>query len=57
MRTLIATVLLFGLGTGLAWAEGGGDSNLAVHRSMLQVQRGSYGAQMEQSGREAAWLR
>ena len=35
MRTLLATVILFGLGTGLALA---GDNNLYTYKTMLQVQ-------------------
>ncbi len=50
MKKLIATVILFGLGTGLALAEGG-DSNTWLHKSMLQVQSGGYAAHT-QSGDE-----
>ena len=39
MKKLIATVILFGLGTSLALAEGGGDSNTWIGKSMQQVQR------------------
>ena len=51
MKKLLATVILFGLGTGLALAEGGGDSNLYVSKTMLQVQSGGYAAHT-QSGDE-----
>ena len=51
MKTLIATVILFGLGTGLALAEGG-DSNTWIGKSMQQVQRGGYGTQFHQNGEE-----
>ena len=50
MKKLIATVILFGLGTGLALAE---ENNLAVHKSMLQVQSGSDAAQINHSGQES----
>jgi len=50
MKKLLATVILFGLGTGLALAEGG-DSNTWLHKSMLQVQSGGYAAHT-QSGDE-----
>ncbi len=49
MKTLIATVILFGLGTGLALA---GDNNLYAYKTMLQVQSGSYSAQIYQNGGE-----
>ena len=49
MRTLLATVILFGLGTGLALA---GDNNLYAYKTMLQVQRGNYGTQIDQNGGE-----
>ena len=49
MRTLLATVILFGLGTGLALA---GDNNLYAYKTMLQVQSGSYGTQIDQNGGE-----
>ncbi len=52
MKKLLATVILFGLGTGMALAEGGGDSNTWIHKSMLQVQGGSYAAQTYQNGEE-----
>ena len=52
MKTLIATVILFGLGSGMALAEGGGDSNTWIGKSMQQVQRGSHGAQFYQNGEE-----
>ncbi len=52
MKKLIATVILFGLGTGLALAEGGGDSNTWIGNSMRQVQSGSYAAQTYQNGEE-----
>jgi hypothetical protein len=52
MRKLIATVILFGLGTGLALAEGGGDSNTWIGKSMQQVQRGGHGTQFDQNGQE-----
>jgi hypothetical protein len=52
MKTLIATVILFGLGTGLALAEGGGDSNTWIGKSMQQVQRGGHGTQFYQNGEE-----
>ncbi len=52
MKTLIATVILFGLGSGLALAEGGGDSNTWIGKSMQQVQRGGYGTQFDQNGQE-----
>ena len=48
----VAAALLFGLSTGLALAEGGGDSNLAVHKSVLQVQSGNYATQINQNGEE-----
>ena len=51
MKSLIATVILFGLGTGLALAEGG-DSNTWIGNSMRQVQRGGYGTQFDQNGQE-----
>ena len=50
MKKLIATVILFGLGTGLALAE---ENNLAVHKSMLQVQSGNYAASINHSGQES----
>ncbi len=49
MRTLLATVILFGLGTGLSLA---GDNNLYAYKTMLQVQSGSYGTQIDQNGGE-----
>ena len=49
MRTLLATVILFGLGTGLALA---GDNNLYAYKTMLQVQRGGHGTQFDQNGEE-----
>ena len=49
LRYLVA-VVLFGLSTGLALAE---ESNLAVHKSMLQVQSGSYAASINHSGQES----
>ena len=52
MKTLIATVILFGLGSGLALAEGGGDSNTWIGKSVQQVQRRSYGTQFDQNGQE-----
>ncbi len=52
MKKLIATVILFGLGTGLALAEGGGDSNTWIGNSMRQVQRGGHGTQFDQNGQE-----
>ena len=52
MKKLIATVILFGLGTGLALAEGGGDSNLYVSKTMQQVRSGSYTTQIDQNGQE-----
>ncbi len=45
----LAAAVLFGLSTGLALAE---ESNLAVHKSMLQVQSGSYATQINQNGEE-----
>ena len=45
----LAAVVLFGLGTGLTLAE---ESNLAVHKSMLQVQSGNYATQINQNGEE-----
>ena len=45
----VAAVVLFGLSTGLALAE---ESNLAVHKSMLQVQSGNYATQINQNGEE-----
>ncbi len=45
----LAAVVLFGLSTGLALAE---ESNLAVHKSMLQVQSGNYATQINQNGEE-----
>ncbi len=52
MKKLIATMILFGLGTGLALAQGGGDSNTWVHKSMLQVRSGNYTTQIDQNGQE-----
>ena len=49
MRTLLATVILFGLGTGLALA---GDNNLYAYKTMLQVQSGNYSAHIDQNGGE-----
>ena len=38
MKKLLATVILFGLGTGLALA---GDNNLCAYKTTLQVQSGN----------------
>ncbi len=54
MRKLIATVILFGLGTSLTLAE---ENNLYVHKSMLQVQSGNYAPQINQSGEERFFRR
>ena len=45
----LAAAVLFGLSTGLALAE---ESNLAVHKSVLQVQSGNYATQINQNGEE-----
>ena len=52
MKKLILTAVLLGFGTGLALAEGGGDGNLYVSKTMQQVQSGSYAAQIDQNGQE-----
>ena len=49
MKKLIATVILFGLGTGLALA---GDDNLYAYKTMLQVRTGDYSTQIQQNGGE-----
>jgi hypothetical protein len=49
MKKLLATVILFGLGTGLALA---GDNNLYAYKTMLQVQSGNYSAHIDQNGGE-----
>ena len=51
MKKLIATVILSGLGTGLALAQGG-DSGLYVQKTMQQVQSGNYATQISQNGEE-----
>jgi hypothetical protein len=51
MKTLIATVVLFGLGTGLALAKSG-DNYLDILESMQQVRTGSYATQTGQNGEE-----
>ena len=51
MKKLIATVILFGLSTGLALAQGG-DNGLYVLKTMQQVQSGSYATQISQNGEE-----
>jgi hypothetical protein len=50
MKKLILTAILFGFGTGLALAEGGGDSNLYAFQTMQQVQSGNYSIQLHQNG-------
>ena len=52
MKKLILTAVLLGFGTGMALAEGGGDSNTWIGNSMRQVQRGGHGTQFDQSGPE-----
>ena len=52
MKKLIATTILLCLGTGMALAEGGGDGNLYVSKTMQQVRSGSYGTQIDQNGQE-----
>ena len=52
MKKLILTAVLLAFGTGLALAEGGGESNTWIGNSMRQVQRGGYGTQFDQSGPE-----
>ena len=52
MKKLILTAVLLGFVTGMALAEGGGDDNLYVFRTMQQVQSGSYATQIDQNGQE-----
>ena len=52
MKKLILTAVLLGFGTGMALAEGGGDSNTWIGKSMQQVQRGGHGTQFDQNGQE-----
>ena len=49
MKTLLATVILFGLGTSMALA---GDNNLYAYKTMLQVQSSNYSTQIDQNGGE-----
>jgi hypothetical protein len=51
MKTLIATVVLLGLGTGFALAEGG-SSGLYVYETMRQVQSHNYSTQFNQNGEQ-----
>ena len=52
MKKLILTAVLLGFGTGMALAEGGGDSNTWIGNSMRQVRSGSYATQIDQNGPE-----
>ena len=49
MKTLIATVILLGLGTGLALAKSG-DNWLDILESVQQVRTGDYATQTGQNG-------
>jgi hypothetical protein len=49
MKKLIATVILFGLGTGLALAKSG-DNWLDILESVQQVRTGDYATQTGQNG-------
>ena len=51
MKKLIATVILFGLGTGLALAEGDSGGLYAL-KTMRQVQSGGYSSQIGQNAEE-----
>jgi hypothetical protein len=49
MKTLIAAVVLLGLGTGVVCAEGD-SSGLYIYETMQQVQSHNYSAQFNQNG-------
>ena len=51
MKTLIATAILLGLGSGLALAEGD-SGGLYAHKTLRQVQSRSYAPQIDQNGAE-----
>jgi hypothetical protein len=51
MKTLIATVILFGLGSGMALAEGD-SGGLYAFKTMRQVQTGSTAVRITQNGEE-----
>ncbi len=50
MKKLILAAVLLGFGAGMALAEGGGDDNLYVFKTMQQVQSGSFAARIDQNG-------
>ena len=51
MKKLIATAILLGLGSSLALAEGD-SGGLYAHKTMQQVQSGSYSPQIDLNGAE-----
>lgn len=51
MKKLIATVILFGLGTGLAMAQGD-SGGLYAFKTMRQVQTGHAAVSISQNGEE-----
>jgi hypothetical protein len=56
MKTLIATVILFGFGTGLVRAKTG-DNYLDILESVQQVRTGNYATQTGQTGGERFFRR